>query len=100
MADQPQVVPSKDQIIARYRRLTSEINEVQVKVFDIETKAEEHDLVAGALEPLPAERKCFRLIGGVLVERTVGQVLPVVKQQSENLRSVRPYPIAVLHVHM
>ena len=35
-----------------------------------------NQLVAKALEPLDGDRKCFRLIGGVLVERNVAEVLP------------------------
>ena len=31
------------------------------------------------------ERKCFRLMGGVLVERTVGEVLPAVNRNREGL---------------
>lgn len=29
---------------------------------------------------MPAERKCFRMIGGTLVERTVGEVLPALEE--------------------
>lgn len=31
-----------------------------------------------AIDKLDHQRKCFRLVGGVLVERTVGEVLPAV----------------------
>jgi prefoldin subunit 2 len=40
------------------------------------------------LEPLPGERKCFRMINGVLVERTVGEVVPALKTNSEGLKKV------------
>ena len=40
------------------------------------------------LEPLPQERKCFRLINGVLVERTVKDVLPALKTNSDGLKQV------------
>jgi hypothetical protein len=80
--------PTKEQIVTMYNRLSSEIREIQTKLFEIDTKMEEHELVAGALEPLPPERKCFRLIGGVLVERTVAQVLPVVRDNAKQLRGV------------
>lgn len=35
-----------------------------------------------------AARRCFRLIGGVLVERTVGEVAPAVKRNKESLAEV------------
>ena len=49
---------------------------------------QEHLRVVKTLEPLPADRRAFRLIGGVLVEKTVGEVLPDVKQQQEQLNQL------------
>ena len=49
---------------------------------------QEHLRVVKTLEPLPASRRAFRLIGGVLVEKTVGEVLPDVKQQQEQLNQL------------
>lgn len=40
------------------------------------------------LRPLPEERKCFRLINGVLVERTIKDVLPALKVNSDGLEQV------------
>jgi len=45
--------------------------------------------VLKTLEPLDAERKCFRLVGGVLVEQNVGLVRPVVQTNLDNLKVVR-----------
>ena len=51
-------------------------------------KMQEHLRVVKTLEPLPADRRAFRLIGGVLVEKTVGEVLPAVQQQQEQLNQL------------
>ena len=40
------------------------------------------------LEPLSEERKCFRMINGVLVERTVKDVVPALKTNSDGLKKV------------
>ena len=40
------------------------------------------------LEPLPGDRKCFRMINGVLVERTVQDVLPQLKTNADGLKKV------------
>lgn len=48
----------------------------------------EHSLVISAIQPLDPSRKCFRMIGGVLVERTVGEVLPAVQRNKEGLQDV------------
>jgi hypothetical protein len=44
--------------------------------------------VLETLEPLPEGRKCFRMINGVLVERTVKEVVPALKTNSEGLKTV------------
>jgi hypothetical protein len=44
--------------------------------------------VTETLQPLPPERKCFRLINGVLVERTVKDVLPALQTNSDGLKQV------------
>ncbi|RYH07106.1 hypothetical protein EON65_42095 [archaeon] len=46
---------------------------------------DEHKLVVETMSKLEAERKAFRLVGGVLVERTVGEVLPAVSQNYEGV---------------
>jgi prefoldin subunit 2 len=48
----------------------------------------ENRLVLETLEPLPEGRKCFRLINGVLVERTVKEVVPALKTNSDGLKTV------------
>jgi hypothetical protein len=45
-------------------------------------------LVLDTLTPLPATRKCFRMINGVLVERTVGDVLPQLQSNADNMNKV------------
>lgn len=45
-------------------------------------------LVIDTLEPLPRDRKCFRMVNGVLVERTVEDVLPSLKTNSDGLKQV------------
>lgn len=40
------------------------------------------------LTPLEATRRAYRLVGGVLVERTVGEVLPTVKSNQEGIKQL------------
>lgn len=51
---------------------------------------QEHQAVIKSLETLDPSRKCFRLVGEVLVERTVKEVLPAVKSNAEQLDMVCP----------
>ncbi|KAM5443658.1 Cochaperone prefoldin complex subunit [Microsporum ferrugineum] len=41
-----------------------------------------------SLQPLPLDRKCFRMINGVLVERTVKDVIPSLKTNADGLKQV------------
>ena len=45
-------------------------------------------LVLETLGPLPQERKCFRMINGVLVERTVKDIAPALETNSKGLKKV------------
>lgn len=45
-------------------------------------------LVVDTLTPLEESRRAYRLVGGVLVERTVGEVLPTVKANQEGIKQL------------
>lgn len=49
---------------------------------------DEHKLVIDQLSILESERKAFRLIGGILVEKTVGEALPAVQQNYEGVSNL------------
>lgn len=42
-------------------------------------------LVIDTLKEVDPSRKCFRLVGGVLVERTVKEVLPALENNKEQV---------------
>ena len=72
----------------QYTNYKNNLQSLAQKVGEIEQEIEEHKLVTETLQPLPEERKCFRLINGVLVERTVKDVLPALKTNSDGLKQV------------
>lgn len=45
----------------------------------------EHELVIEALKEVETDRKCFRMVGKVLVERTVKEVLPALQTNHDQL---------------
>jgi len=55
------------QIVQKAARLYKEVNEIRERFFDLESRVHEHE---------------------ILVERTVGQVLPTIKDNKENLSKV------------
>jgi len=76
---------SEQDVINRFNQLRQEVQSIWGKMNELRAEREEHDLVTDALKPLDPQRRCFRLVGGVLVERTVTEVLPAVQRNREGL---------------
>jgi len=55
------------------------------KIAELEQEVNEHNLVLKAFEKVEPTRRCFRMIGGVLVERTVAEVKPAVESNKEKI---------------
>ncbi|KAK3284195.1 hypothetical protein CYMTET_8142 [Cymbomonas tetramitiformis] len=86
-AEQPEF-GNEQAVIQHFQGMRTELGQLWSKIGELDIDRNEHTLVIDAIEPLDATRKCFRLIGGVLVERTVGEVLPAVKKNREGLEMV------------
>jgi prefoldin subunit 2 len=50
-----------------------------------EQEKEEHLLVINTISKMEPTRKCFKLIGGILVEKTVETTLPLVEGNKEGI---------------
>jgi prefoldin subunit 2 len=49
----------------------------------------EHDLVLSTLSTITDKsRRCYRMIGGVLIEHTVGEVVPALQSNREQINNV------------
>ncbi|OEU13684.1 Prefoldin beta-like protein [Fragilariopsis cylindrus CCMP1102] len=71
----------------QYRDLMAECQQLMSKIASIEGDRNEHVLVEETLQPLDAGRRAYRLVGDVLVERTVAEVLPSITQNKDNLNA-------------
>ncbi|KII95012.1 hypothetical protein PLICRDRAFT_169712 [Plicaturopsis crispa FD-325 SS-3] len=84
--------PLSDQDIQQnYSRMQGDLQALAGKIGELEQESEEHALVLTTLNEALAEepdRKCFRLIGGVLVERTVKDVVPALQTNRDGIRKV------------
>ncbi|KAF7352499.1 Prefoldin beta-like protein [Mycena venus] len=84
--------PLTDQEISQnYSRMQSELQGLAGKIGELDQEADEHTVVLTTLNEVLAEepdRKCFRLIGGVLVERTVKEVVPTLQSNRDNIKKV------------
>lgn len=75
-------------ILNTYKKMSTDCQAIANKVSELKSEADEHRLVIDLLKDLEPERKAFRLIGGVLVERTVGEVGPVVAENHSGVSGV------------
>jgi prefoldin subunit 2 len=73
------------QIIQQFRTMLQEQEQMSRKIQELEMDRNEHQLVHDALQPLEPSRRAYRLVGEVLVERTVGEVLPSVEKNKQNV---------------
>ena len=83
MAQQQQL--TEQEIIATYRGMRAEIKQLADKMSELELEVNEHQRVLDTLEPLSPTRKAYRMIGGVLVERTVREVQPAISTNKDGV---------------
>ena len=67
---------SEQEVINTYQTLREEVSQLFRQLNKLKDEQTEHKLVIDAIKDLDPKRKCFRLIEGVLVERTVETRFP------------------------
>jgi len=82
-----QIQIPQDEMV-KYRALRQEISQIQNKMGELELELNEHQLVIDTLDKLDGSRKAFHLIGGVLVEQTVSEILPAVVANKDGLTNL------------
>ncbi|NXT53473.1 PFD2 protein, partial [Pluvianellus socialis] len=82
----PALSPSlSPQVVARFNRLRQEQRGLASKAAELELELNEHSLVIETLREVDPTRKCYRMVGGILVERTVKEVLPALENNKEQV---------------
>jgi len=76
-------VTQKD--IQTLQRMKADTTAIARKIAELEQQRDEHNLVIKTLSKLEPGRRCYRMVGGVLVQRTVGEALPAITQNKEAL---------------
>ncbi|KAF9021498.1 Prefoldin beta-like protein [Hymenopellis radicata] len=82
---------SNQDIQQNFNSYTQDLKAIASKIGELEQEADEHALVLTTLNEALAknpDRQCFRLIGGVLVERTVKDVVPALTTNRDGIRQV------------
>jgi len=91
MADKKAKTLSKaegEEIVQKFQQLRNEQRSLMAKISELEQELNEHKVVIDTLEEVSPDRKCFRMIGGVLVERTVKEILPALTNNRDQLSKV------------
>ncbi|KAL6490942.1 hypothetical protein MHYP_G00012870 [Metynnis hypsauchen] len=83
-----QATPSPEQVVATFQRMRQEQRSMASKAAELEMEINEHSLVIDTLKEVDPTRKCYRLVGGVLVERTVKEVLPALENNKEQISKI------------
>ncbi|XP_075974982.1 prefoldin 2 [Anticarsia gemmatalis] len=76
---------TSEEVFTGLQMLRSEQRQLANKITELEMDLNEHKIVIETLRGVDKTRKCFRMIGGVLVERTVNEVLPELENNCEQL---------------
>ncbi|KAI9152487.1 Cochaperone prefoldin complex subunit [Blastocladiella emersonii ATCC 22665] len=80
--------PSDQEIVSRFNAMRQELSNLLNKLTELEMDKEEHTQVIDTLKPLDGDRKTFRLVGGVLMERTIKEVLPALQLNLDGINDV------------
>nr|CAI5836160.1 unnamed protein product [Callosobruchus analis] len=66
----------KEEILNGFNALRQEQRALTSKLSEVETDVNEHRMVIDTLKNVNEDRRCFRLVGGILIEQKVKDVLP------------------------
>lgn len=75
----------QQEIVDNFSKMREDQRVIATKAAELQIEQKSHELVIDTLKDAEKDRKCFRMIGGVLVERTVGEVLPALEQNREQI---------------
>jgi prefoldin subunit 2 len=75
------------EVTNHYNKLKNEYTEIFKRYIELEEERRENNLVLANLEPLKGERKCWKVVGGVLVEHNLEETKISLKSTINMLES-------------
>ncbi|OXU22090.1 prefoldin subunit 2 [Nasonia vitripennis] len=79
---------TNEEIYAGFQTLRNEQRVMANKLTEMEAELNEHRIVIDTLKNVDGKRKCYRMIGGILCERTVEEVMPTLLVNKDQLAKV------------
>jgi prefoldin subunit 2 len=80
---------SSEQIVAAFNDMRQQQRILVSRMSEIEMDMKEHDLVMEVLKGVDPDRRCYRMVGGILVERKVNVVLPGLISNRDKMKGYR-----------
>ncbi|CAH2448437.1 Cochaperone prefoldin complex subunit [Komagataella phaffii CBS 7435] len=71
--------PNQELFQKQYDEFQETLEALNNKIGQLQGDIEEHNIVLKTITTAPKDRKCFHMIGGVLIEKTAGEVEPTLK---------------------
>ena len=75
-------------IVEKYQRLRQDLKDLQTKQIQFELDLQQHERVLETIVGLDEKRKCYRLVGEVLVQTTIGEARPALEAQRDSLKDL------------
>lgn len=89
-AEKQQAQDQKAQVLQqKYNKFQESVTELQTQLSSIVSQLHEHAIVDKTLSAIPPSerggRKCFKMIGGVLVDKTIDEVIQILETEKNGL---------------
>jgi prefoldin subunit 2 len=68
-------------LLDQLQGMRNECNAIAQKISSLEQERDDHDMVQAILTDFPPARRCYRSVGGILMERTVADVVPEIRSE-------------------
>lgn len=68
--------------------LNNELGQLQDKEVQFQVDLQQHQRVLETIKEYDPNRKCYRLVGEVLIQSTVAETRPLLEQQESNLKEL------------
>uniref|UniRef100_A0A7S0LVU9 Prefoldin subunit 2 n=1 Tax=Cryptomonas curvata TaxID=233186 RepID=A0A7S0LVU9_9CRYP len=68
-------------LLDQLQGMKNECNVIAQRISSLEQERDDHDVVQAILGDFPPARRCYRSVGGILMERTVADVVPEIRSE-------------------
>ncbi|SBS87539.1 prefoldin subunit 2, putative [Plasmodium ovale] len=81
-------VTEQNEAKSTYEQIEKDRVQLVSKIEELYQDIVEHKLVLEALENVPSDRRCYRMVGEILVERTVGEIKPALEDHKNKVEQI------------